>query len=147
MNSKLLDIFTYYLNLPIKNIFFQYISIALRKLTANDKNQEIFSIHCKPIPLMTTGFSLCSISNREKPVFINWEPCNEYRFFPLWKYYTGKTRQVFIRKFFLQIQCKCKTWIMLRTLFNYLFSCCSCTLYIMPKNYIIIKNSPPKVLL
>ena len=40
---------------------------------------------------MRTGFSLCSISNREKPVFINWEPCNENRIFPVWKYYTGKT--------------------------------------------------------
>jgi hypothetical protein len=40
---------------------------------------------------MKTGISLCSISNREKPVFINWEPCNENRFFPVWKYYTGKT--------------------------------------------------------
>ena len=44
------------------------------------------NIHCKPIPVMKTGFSLCSISNREKPVFINWEPCNENRFFPVWKY-------------------------------------------------------------
>ena len=48
-------------------------------------------LHCKPIPVMKTGFSLCSISNSEKPVFINWEPCNENRFFPVWKYYTGKT--------------------------------------------------------
>ena len=40
---------------------------------------------------MKTRFSLCSISNREKPVFINWEPCNENRFFPVWKYYKGKT--------------------------------------------------------
>ena len=40
---------------------------------------------------MKTGFSLCSISNREKPVFINLEPCNENRFFPVWKYYKGKT--------------------------------------------------------
>jgi hypothetical protein len=40
---------------------------------------------------MKTGISLCSISNREKPVFINWEPCNENRLFPVWKYYTGKT--------------------------------------------------------
>ena len=47
--------------------------------------------HCKPIPVMKTGFSLCSISNREKPVFITWEPCNENRIFPVWKYYTGKT--------------------------------------------------------
>jgi hypothetical protein len=24
-------------------------------------------------------------------VSITWEPCNENRFFPVWKYYTGKT--------------------------------------------------------
>ena len=48
-------------------------------------------MHCKPIPVMKTGFSLCSISHREKPVFITWEPCIENRFFPVWKYYTGKT--------------------------------------------------------
>ena len=36
--------FTYYLNLPLKNIFFQFRSTALRKLTANEKNKEIFSI-------------------------------------------------------------------------------------------------------
>ena len=47
--------------------------------------------HCKPIPVMKTGFSLCSISHREKPVFITWGPCNENRFFPVWKYNTGKT--------------------------------------------------------
>ena len=29
---------------------------------------------------MKTGFSLCSFSYREKPVFITWEPCNENRF-------------------------------------------------------------------
>ena len=48
-------------------------------------------IHCKPIPVMKTGFSLCSISNREQPVFITWEPCNKNSIFPVWKYYTGKT--------------------------------------------------------
>ena len=47
--------------------------------------------HCKPIPVMKMGFSLCSISHREKPVFITWELCIENRFFPVWKYYTGKT--------------------------------------------------------
>ena len=48
-------------------------------------------IHCKPISVKKTGISLRSISNREKHVFINWEPCNENRFFPVWKYYSGKT--------------------------------------------------------
>jgi hypothetical protein len=48
-------------------------------------------LHCKPIPVMKTGFSLCSLSHREKPVFITWEPCNENGFFPVWKNYTGKT--------------------------------------------------------
>ena len=27
-------------------------------------------MHCKPIPVMKTGFSLCTFSNREKPVLI-----------------------------------------------------------------------------
>ena len=40
---------------------------------------------------MRTGFSLCSISKREKPVFITGIPANENRFFPVWKYYTRKT--------------------------------------------------------
>ena len=40
---------------------------------------------------MRTGFSLCSISIREKPAFITGFPANENRFFPVWKYYTGKT--------------------------------------------------------
>ena len=44
MNSKLLEFFNYDLNLPLKNIFFQFLSTALRKLTANDINQEISSI-------------------------------------------------------------------------------------------------------
>ena len=30
----------------------------------------------KKMIVMKTGFSLCSISNREKPVFITWEPCS-----------------------------------------------------------------------
>ena len=34
-------------------------------------------IHCKPIPVMKKGLSLCSFSHREKPVFITWEPCVE----------------------------------------------------------------------
>ena len=40
---------------------------------------------------MKTGFSLCTFPNREKPVFITWEPCNETRVFPAWEKYTGKT--------------------------------------------------------
>ena len=44
-----------------------------------------FEQHCKPIPVMKTGFSLCSISNSEKPVFITKEPCNENRFYAVWK--------------------------------------------------------------
>ena len=47
-------------------------------------------IHCKPIPIMKTGISLCSISSREKPVFINWEPCNENRLLPVRKTSQGK---------------------------------------------------------
>jgi hypothetical protein len=40
---------------------------------------------------MKTGFSLCSISTREKPVFITGISANENRFFPVWKYYTGNS--------------------------------------------------------
>ena len=47
--------------------------------------------HCKPIPVMKTGFSLCTFSHREKPVSISWDPCNENRFFPVGKKYTGKS--------------------------------------------------------
>ena len=39
-------------------------------------------LHCKPIPVMKTGFPPCSISHREKPVFNTWEPCNEIKIFP-----------------------------------------------------------------
>ena len=45
----------------------------------------------KNIPVMKTGFFLCSISNREKPFFITGIPATENRFFPVWKYYTGKS--------------------------------------------------------
>ena len=48
-------------------------------------------LHCKPIPVMKTGFSLCTFPSRENPVFITGIPANENRFFPVWKYYTGKT--------------------------------------------------------
>ena len=48
-------------------------------------------LHCKPIPVMKTGFSLCTFSHREKPVSISWDPCNENRFFPVGKKYTGKS--------------------------------------------------------
>ena len=47
--------------------------------------------HCKPIPVMKTGFSLCTFPNREKPVFITGIPANVNRFFPVWEKYTGKT--------------------------------------------------------
>ena len=40
------------------------------------------TLQTHPGPVMNTVFSLCTISNRENPVFINWEPCNENRFFP-----------------------------------------------------------------
>ena len=40
---------------------------------------------------METGFSLCNISNREKLVFISWDPCNENRVFPVGKKLKGKT--------------------------------------------------------
>jgi hypothetical protein len=33
--------FNYHLNLPLKDIFLQFLSTALRKLTSNDKNLEI----------------------------------------------------------------------------------------------------------
>ena len=46
------------------------------------------TLNCKPIPVMKTGFSLCSFSHMVKPVFI---PANENRFFPVWESYTGKT--------------------------------------------------------
>ena len=45
----------------------------------------LLCIHCKPIPVMKTGFSLCTFSHREKPVFISWDPCNENRVFPAGK--------------------------------------------------------------
>ena len=48
-------------------------------------------LHCKPIPVMKTGFSLCTFPNREKPVFITGIPANVNRFFPVWEKYTGKT--------------------------------------------------------
>ena len=45
MNLKLLELFTYYLNLPLNNSFFlQFLSSALRKLTLIVKNQDIFII-------------------------------------------------------------------------------------------------------
>ena len=48
-------------------------------------------LHCKPIPVMKTGFSLCTFPNREKPVFITGIPANVNRIFPVWEKYTGKT--------------------------------------------------------
>ena len=51
----------------------------------------INNVHCKPIPVMKTGFSLCTFSHREKPVYISWDPCNENRFLPVGKKYTGKS--------------------------------------------------------
>ena len=52
------------------------------------------NLHCNPVQgqyRARTGFSLCTFSHREKPVFITWEPCNETRVFPAWEKYTGKT--------------------------------------------------------
>jgi hypothetical protein len=55
MNSKLLEVFNYNPNLPLKNIFLPYRSTTLRKLTANYKNQETFSIK-KPNNLFLFNF-------------------------------------------------------------------------------------------
>ena len=49
---------------------------------------NIYQIHCKPIPVMKTGFSLCTFSHREKPVFITRFPGDGNR---CWEKYTGKT--------------------------------------------------------
>jgi hypothetical protein len=46
--------------------------------------------HCKSIPVMKIGFSQCSFSQREKPVFITGIQANENRFFPVWENYIGK---------------------------------------------------------
>jgi hypothetical protein len=79
----------YFLKILIFN--FLKMSPILVGLTVTLLCEKNAYLHCKPITVMKTGFSLCSISNREKPVFITWEPCYESRFFPVWKYYTGKT--------------------------------------------------------
>ena len=44
-----------------------------------------FSYTANPFSVMKTGFSLCSISNRENPVFITGIPANGNRFFPVRK--------------------------------------------------------------
>ena len=33
------------------------------------------NVHCKPIPVMKTGFALCSFSHRENPVLALYWPC------------------------------------------------------------------------
>ena len=55
---------------------------SLKSRVKDEWLDKTFVSHCKPIPLMKTGFSLCSISIREKPVFITGIPANENRFFP-----------------------------------------------------------------
>ena len=82
--------------IPILIYFINYKKLLKRIKTNFAKSQfgrkgRRLWYHCKPIPVMKTGFSLCSVSHREKPVFITWEPCIEDRLFPAWKYYTGKT--------------------------------------------------------
>ena len=67
---------------------------AGRKYFSDLLNEQAKNLqaHCKPIPVMKTGFSLCTFSHREKPpVFISWDPCNEHRVFPVGKEYTGKS--------------------------------------------------------
>ena len=41
------------------------------------QSRKQIMVHCKPIPVMKTGFSLCTFSHREKPVSISWNPCWE----------------------------------------------------------------------
>ena len=64
--------------------------LTLMNWSTRDTNYLV-KTHCKPIPVMKTGNSLCTFPNREKPVSITWEPCNENRFFPVWEKYTGKS--------------------------------------------------------
>ena len=47
-------------------------------------------LHCKPIPVIKTGFSLCTFSHREKPVFITGFPSDENRVFPVGNTTQGK---------------------------------------------------------
>ena len=59
-----------------------------RSTALGQLGSQVSNVHCKPIPVMKTGFSLCSFSHREKPGFINSVPCNENRFS-----LCGKTKQ------------------------------------------------------
>ena len=45
--------------------------------TFNTINLQVqsYCVHCKPIPVMKTGFSLFSISHRENPVLALYWPC------------------------------------------------------------------------
>ena len=50
----------------------------------SQSRNTVNSQHCKPIPVMKTGFSLCTLSLQGKT-------CFHYRFFPVKNTYTGKT--------------------------------------------------------
>ena len=73
--SKRLPGFFFHFNTLIFDYFFKGIRINFNFLKIP---------HCKPIPVMKTGFSLCTLSLQGKT-------CNENRFFPVKKAYTGKT--------------------------------------------------------
>ena len=71
--------------------------VHFNKIYKNALNQTISTlccIHCNPLQgqyRARTGISLCSISTqREKPVFSSWDPCNENRIFPVGNTTQGK---------------------------------------------------------
>ena len=71
---------------------------------------------------MRTGFSLCGISNREKPVFITGIPANENRIFPVWKNYTCRETPVLVLYWPCKgLQCTISTFKKEQFLQNYMY--------------------------
>ena len=60
------------------------------KLRAVDRTTNQFWNFLATPKIFLKSRAYC-ISNRKRPVFITGIPANKNRFFPVWKYYTGKT--------------------------------------------------------
>ena len=85
MNS-ILEFFTYDPNLPLKDIFFLLLSIALRKLTTNNKNLENFSIeinvHLMPKLIISCQSPWCiqvssAFFTKKGKQLLNWPKCRK----------------------------------------------------------------------
>ena len=60
------------ISVKLCSFYFERTKLVKSLFCTSQQAQNIFGIHCKPIPVMKTGFYLCSFSHGEKPMYFHY---------------------------------------------------------------------------